>query len=134
MFNVKQYLKIILIFSVFASGYAQISEKRQNASAKYENAFAEKIDSTRILKNEAKLVYSSNDLFRSMHLESKSKTIFLIDIKEFEDYSGYIQYLGDEESFVLFECRGKGSGNPVYYMKIDKISGNREFLERRPKL
>ena len=130
----KQNLIIILFILIFTFGYSQISDAYADKVYKYENAFAENIDSVRTLKANSKLVYSSNNLFKCVHFESISNEIVLVDIKEIEDYSGYIQYLDDSDSLVLFECRERGSGYPIFYMIMDKINGNKEFLETKPRL
>ncbi len=121
-------LIILTIFCVNIT-FCQIGEKDIKKAKKLEHQYAETIDSTKVLTENASLVYSHNSMFRCIHLNGTDNKIFTIDIVYLDDFSGYTEFKKDLKEKVIFKIRGDGSGNEPFYMTIDKITGEKKFTD-----
>lgn len=120
---------ILTIFCVNIT-FCQIGEKDIEQAKKLEHQYAEIIDSTKVLTENASLVYSRDSLFRCIHLNGTDNKIFTVDIVYLDDFSGYAEFKKDLKEKVLFEMRGDGSGNAPFYMTIDKSTGEKKFTDK----
>lgn len=120
-----------MTFFLETSLFAQIAEKDFDKTEILENRTAEIIDSTKILTENSSLVYSHDSLFRCIHLRGTENKLFLIDLVYLEDYAGYTEFIKDCGEKVMFEVRSDGSGNEPFYMTIDKITGEKKFIENK---
>ncbi|MBW1294828.1 hypothetical protein [Aquimarina litoralis] len=109
--------------------FCQIGEKDIEKAKKFEHQYAEIIDSTKALTQNSSLIYSHNSLFRCIHLNGTDNKIFTVGIVYLDDFSGYMEFKKDLNEKVLFEVRGDGSGNKPFYIMIDKITGEKKFID-----
>lgn len=123
-------LYLLIHLSIVA--FAQIKEDDIPQADLLENQFASRIDSSRILKNKSILTYSSDSLFKAIHLILQDGRIRLVDLRYRDNYRGYVAFGADFKDYVLFKSRGDGAGNPVELLLLDKRTGEESLPGHYP--
>jgi hypothetical protein len=127
-FGMTKTLTLAVLVLMTAKAYPQIGEKDFEKLDKLKTKYADTINSTRALSGNCTLTYSSDTLFRCIHLTIDGGATYLIDIVYKNDYRGYTEYKADYTGLVLFKCRDDGAGNPIFYMTVNKSTGERKYL------
>ncbi|WP_299218072.1 hypothetical protein [uncultured Aquimarina sp.] len=133
MRSFKPLIFVTLSFYSLCS-FSQIKSEHNNIIERYDTSYASIIDSTKVLSSNSYLTYSKGELFKCIHLTNENGEIYLVDVRYLKNYRGYINFDSDIEKLVLFTSRGSGSGNPEYFITINKDTGIKGFFEKRPEL